>query len=92
MEKLGFKTTSYRFGENYQIDLVVSKKDDGGTITDIWIGHYPDGAMKLYMFGLRDEKIGEVIKIVDEHLSKDNPFTSGLDAVDEFSKEETLFL
>ena len=84
MEELNFKTTSYRLGD-YQVDLVVSKKNKQ-TVTDVWLGHYPDGAMKLYLFGLIDEPIGRVVEIVNNCITKDNTYTSGLDEADIYVK------
>lgn len=84
MKRLNVSTTSYHFGD-YQVDLVVSKKNNQ-TVTDVWLGHYPDGAMKLYLFGLIDETIDKVVEIVTACLLKDNPYTSGLDEEDIYTK------
>lgn len=82
MEELMIVTRSYRF-RDYQVDLVI-ENNDGKVITDVWICRLEEPAMKLWLFGIEDKTLDEVLKEVEETLRKEESYISGFNEADKY--------
>ena len=82
MEELVLITRSYKFGD-YQVDLVI-ENNDGKIQTDVWLCKLKEPAMKLWLFGIKDKTLDEVLKEVEETLKTDDTYISGFNDADEY--------
>lgn len=82
MEEMMLVTRSYKFGD-YQVDLVI-ENNNGKVITDVWMCKAKEPAMKLWLFGVKDKTLDEVLKEVEETLKSDDTYISGFNDADEY--------
>lgn len=84
MEQMNIVTKSYKYKEKYQIDLVITTDDKGNVTTDVWIGHV-GGALKMFMFDIKNRALDEVMELIEAHLETD-VYTDGIDKEDIYER------